>query len=157
MLYQTQHSIQINKVTLESGSDLNFPAHIHDNFEIIIAAAGEMEITVAGIKYTVSGNEAILVFPNQIHEIKTPNHAEHTILIFSPQLVKAFSKRFENFVPKNNKFYLNNFYIDKISEFDNTKNLLEIKGLLYSICGEFDKNAEYMDFKYDGQNLLFKI
>ncbi len=157
MLYQTQHSILADKATLESGSDLNFPTHIHNSFEVIIASAGEMEITVAGNKYTISGNESILVFPNQLHEIKTQNHSEHTILIFSPQLVKTFSKRFDNFVPKSNKFYLDDFYIDKISKFDNKKSLLELKGLLYSICGEFDKNAEYIDFKGDGQNLLFKI
>ncbi|MBQ3041364.1 MAG: helix-turn-helix transcriptional regulator [Clostridia bacterium] len=157
MLYQTQHSILPDKATLESGNDLNFPNHIHNSFEIIIATDGEMEITVQGIKYTISGNECVLVFPNQLHEIKTPSHAEHTILIFSPQLVKTFGNRFENFVPKNNKFYLNDFYIDKISRFDNKKSLLELKGLLYSICGEFDKNAEYTKFKGDDQNLLLKI
>ncbi len=157
MLYQTQHSILPDKATLESGSDLNFPTHIHNSFEIIIAPAGEMEVTVAANKYTVSGNEGVLVFPNQLHEIKTPSHAEHIILIFSPQLVKSFGGRFENFVPKSNKFYLNDFYIDKISKFNKEKSLLELKGLLYSVCAEFDKNAEYMDFKGDGQNLLFKI
>ncbi|MBR2296412.1 MAG: helix-turn-helix transcriptional regulator, partial [Clostridia bacterium] len=55
------------------------------------------------------------------------------------------------------KFYLNDFYIDKISRFDKKKSLLELKGLLYSICGEFDKNAEYTKFKGDDQNLLLKI
>ena len=116
-----------------------------------------MNVTVAGKRYTVSGNECVLVFPNQLHEIKTEEYAEHSILIFSPQLVRAFSKRFETQVPKNNKFYLDDFYIDKIKGYDCKKSTVELKGLLYSICGEFDKNAEYVEFKGDGQNLLLKI
>ena len=157
MLYQTQHSILPDKATLESGNDLDFPTHIHNSFEIIIASVGEMNVTVAGNKYTVSGNECVLVFPNQFHEIKTPSHAKHIILIFSPQLVKSFSKTFDKFVPRSNKFYLNDFYIDKISKFDSKSSILELKGLLYSICAEFDKNAEYVDFKGDSQNLLLTI
>ena len=139
------------------GEDLTFPSHIHNSFEIIIATEGEMEVTVVGKKYTILGNECILVFPNQIHEIKTEKYSKHIILIFSPQLVRAFSKRFEMQIPKNNKFNLDKFYIDKISNLDNKNTTVELKGLLYSVCGEFDKNAEYTEFKGDGQNLLFKI
>ncbi|MBO5338731.1 MAG: helix-turn-helix transcriptional regulator [Clostridia bacterium] len=157
MLYEIQHSIIADKVTLEAGSNLNFPTHIHNSFEIIIATDGEMEITIADNTYTILDNECVLVFPNQLHEIRTPNHAKHTILIFSPQLVKAFSKKFEAYIPKNNKFYLNDFYIDKIKKLNGKKTMLELKGLLYSVCGEFDKNAEYIEFKGDKQNLLFKI
>ena len=157
MLYQAQHSIIADKVTLESGINLNFPTHIHNSFEIIIATSGEMEITVAGKSYIISGNECVLVFPNQLHEIKTERYAEHAILIFSPQLVRAFSKKFESHVPKINKFCLDNFYINKIKCLDGKRSTVELKGLLYSICGEFDKNAEYFEYKGDGQNLLFKI
>lgn len=157
MIYQEQYSIKADQVKLEMGSDLNFPNHIHSSFEVIISTQGEMEVTVADQKYTVSENECVLVFPNQIHEIKTENHAKHLVLIFSPQLVRAFSKKFEAYVPVNNKFNLDEYHIKKIAELDNKKSTLELKGLLYSICGEFDKNAEYIEFKGDGQNLLFKI
>lgn len=157
MLYEAQHSIIADKVTLEAGSDLNFPVHIHNSFEIIIATDGEMEITIGKNVYKVSGNECVLVFPNQLHEIKTNSHASHAILIFSPQLVRAFSKRFQAYVPKSNLFNLNDFYIDKITSLDSKRTLLELKGLLYSICGEFDKSAEYVEFKGDKQNLLLNI
>ena len=40
---------------------------------------------------------------------------------------------------------------------DNNKSTIELKGLLYSICAEFDKNAEYIEFNGDKKNLLFKI
>ena len=157
MLYQTQHSVLAEKVTLERGIDLNFPTHIHNSFEIVIAKKGVIELTVAGKKYKASGNECVLVFPNQLHEIKAEAFAEHVILIFSPQLVRAFSKTFEARIPKSNRFYLEDFYIDKITKLGEKRSTVELKGLLYSICGEFDKNAEYTEFVGDGQNLLFKI
>ena len=157
VFYQEQYSIKADHVKLERGSDLTFPNHIHSSFEAIIATEGEMEITVADKKYTISGNECVLVFPNQMHEIKTECHAKHLILIFSPQLVRAYSKKFEVYVPLTNKFVLDEYYIKKISDLDSTKSTVELKGLLYSICGEFDKSVEYAEIKSDGQNLLFKI
>ena len=157
MLYQAQHSIIADKVTLESDNDLNFPDHLHNSFEIIIAKEGEMEVTVSDNKYIVSKNKCVLIFPNQLHAIKTENHARHIILIFPPQLVKAFSKKFEAFVPKSNEFILNDFYIDKIASVNSKTSNIELKGLLYSICGEFDKNAEYIEFTHPEQNLLFEI
>ena len=157
MLYQAQHSIIADKVTLEAGSDLVFPTHIHNSFEIIIATQGKIEITVASKKYTVSSNECVLVFPNQLHEIKAETHAKHAILIFSPQLVRAFSKKVEALIPINNKFCLDDFYLDKIIKLNAKQNIAELKGLLYSVCGAFDKNADYSKSKGDKNNLLFKI
>jgi AraC-like DNA-binding protein/quercetin dioxygenase-like cupin family protein len=157
MLYQTQHSITTDKVTLEAGNNLNFPDHIHNSFEIIIATEGEMTVTVLGNEYTISGNECVLVFPYQLHEIKTQSHAKHTILIFSPQLVRAFSKKIENQMPKSNKFVLNEFYIDKITTLNKEEDSILLKGLLYSICAEFDKTAKYIESKDNKQDLLLKI
>lgn len=157
MLYQTQHSITTDKVTLEAGNDLNFPDHIHNSFEIIIAMEGEMEVTVLGNKHIVRGNECVLVFPYHLHQIKTENHAKHAILIFSPHLVRAFTKKIETQAPKSNKFVLDEFYIDKITKLDKEKNPIVLKGLLYSICAEFDKTAEYVAFKSNKQDLLLEI
>jgi AraC-like DNA-binding protein/quercetin dioxygenase-like cupin family protein len=157
MLYQAQHSTTTDKVTLEAGSDLVFPTHIHSSFEIIIATQGEIEITVGSNKYTISNNECVLVFPNQLHEIKATSHANHAILIFSPYLVRAFTKKVEARIPESNKFCLSDFLIDKITKLDANHTTVELKGLLYSICGEFDKNAQYLEFNGDKDNLLFKI
>lgn len=157
MLYQAQHSTIANKVTFESGIDLVFPTHIHNSFEIIVAIQGEIEITISNNKYTISNNECVLVFPNQLHEIKAKPHARHAILIFSPQLVREFCKKTEAHIPKSNKFCLNSFYLDKIIRLNANMTTVQLKGLLYTICGEFDKNASYIKFNSDKHNLLFKI
>ncbi len=156
MLYEIHHSALSDSATLKIGSDLNFPTHIHDCFELIIATSGEMEISVGENKHTICGNECVLVFPNQLHTIKTHHHSKHSILIFSQQLVKAFSRNYEKYVPKNNKFYLDSFYINKISDIYNNNTTVELKGLLYSICGEFNKTAEYVKAKNDN-SLITRI
>ena len=157
MFYQKGHSIIANEVTVEKGTNLNFSAHIHNSFEIIIATSGKMEATVTGKKYIISGNECVFVFPNQLHEIKTEIYSEYVVLIFSPQLVMTFTKKIKNYVPASNRFYLDCLDIDKIKGLDNNTTIFEAKGLLYSICGEFDKNAAYVEFKNDKHSLLFKI
>lgn len=157
MLYQAQHSVIADEVTLEGGYNLNFPVHIHNSFEIIIAPEGEMEVFVGEKSYTISGNECVFVLPNQLHEIKTKKYAKHSILIFSPQLVKTYAKKIEALVPRSNSFFLDSFYIDKIINLNKKRTTAELKGLLYSICGEFDKNADYIESKKDKQNLLLKI
>ena len=157
MFYQKGHSIIANEVTVEKGINLNFSAHIHNSFEVIIAISGSMEATVAGKKYIISENECVFVFPNQLHEIKTEIQSEYVVLIFSPQLVMTFTKKIENYVPKSNKLYLDWIYIDKIKRLDINTTILEAKGLLYSICGNFDKNAAYIELKNDKHKLLFKI
>lgn len=156
MLYQIQFSVLPDMATLKVGGDLNFPAHIHNSFEIITATSGEMEITVGDSTYTICENECVLIFPNQIHKIKTPHHSTHALLIFSPHLVSAFSKNHEDRIPKSNKFNLDSFFVNRIIDVAKYKTAVELKGLLYSICGEFNSTAEYIKSKKDN-DLLFRI
>ncbi len=156
MLYEIHHSTLSNEAILWHSTNLNFPAHIHSSFEIIVATKGEAEVTVGENKYTIRGNECILVFPNQFHQIKTAEHSELAILIFPQHLVKAFSQSCEDYVPKNNKFNLDSFFINRIINFEKYKATIELKGLLYSICSEFNSTAEYIKSK-NNNALIFKI
>lgn len=156
MLYEIHHSTLSNEAVLWRNTNLNFPAHIHNSFELIIAAKGESEVIVGEKKYTVCGNECVLVFPNQLHQTKSNENSELAILIFPQQLVKAFSQSYEGYVPKNNKFNLDSFFINRITNFKKNKTTIELKGLLYSICSEFDSTAEYIKSK-NNNDLIFKI
>jgi len=157
MLYETKHSVRGDHISIERGRNLNFPTHIHSSFEIIIAKEGEMKITISDRQYIVREGEGVLVFPNQLHEIKTEKSACHIICIFSPQLVRAYSKVFDSKIPKSNSLIIDKFYIDKLEKINNEMSTMELKGILYSICSEFDKVAEYEDYSGDKRNLLFKI
>ncbi|MBO5211976.1 MAG: helix-turn-helix transcriptional regulator [Clostridia bacterium] len=157
MIYQTKHSVNADSVVLEKGIDLNFPAHIHRNFELVIATEGELLVTVGKKDYLLRKGDSVLIFPNQIHELKTPKLSAHTLCIFSPQLVRAYGNIFDSKIPESNKFLLDKIYQNQISDINEEKSILELKGLLYSVVAIFDKQATYTSVEKDKKDLLFTV
>lgn len=157
MFYQSQHSFDADAVKFESNVDYNFPAHLHNNFEFIKVTSGEMEVSVDKVTYSMKEGDCLLVFPNQVHKFVTPEHSSHFLCIFSPKLVQAYSVSFVDKLPVSNIFKLDDFYVRKLEELKDNYSIIEIKGLLYSICGAFDKTAEYRDKGEDKDQLLSKI
>ena len=116
-----------------------------------------MVITIEKTAYSLKAGENILIFPNQVHEIATPKHSSHFLCIFSPKLVQAYSTFSMDKLPVSNLFKLDEYYVRKIIQRNEEFSLIEAKGLLYSICGEFDKNAEYKPKGESKDELLAKI
>lgn len=157
MLYQQDNSLS-EHLKFENGRDFNFPLHLHGNFELIVVTEGTMNIIVDKNKYVLHEKDALLIFPNQIHELYTPEHSRHFLCIFPPMFVQAYNKVFLFSEPKDAMFRLDDFYIQKfISLCENGASLISVKGLLYSICAEFDKNASYIAKNNDSKGLIEKI
>ena len=135
----------------------NFPLHLHENFELITVRDGEMTVTVEQTEYHLKKGDAVLVFPNQPHSLHTSTYSEDQICIFSPHLVTAYKNTFSKKLPKNNLFRPTPFYLDTLFSLNEDSNALQIKGILYSICAEFDSAAEYTECKNKEENLLMKI
>ena len=154
MFYQFNHLGSPDYVKIESGNDFNFPPHLHQCFEIIIIKSGEMKITVNSNKYILKENDALLIFPNQIHSLESEN-SEHILCIFSPQMVNSFSSKIADKMPKSNKFTVDSYIINSLKNID-TYSHIEKKGVLYLICGMFDRIAEYKDSERDKENLILK-
>lgn len=157
MFYQAQHSFNADGVKFESNIDYNFPAHLHNNFEFINVKSGEMNVTVDKVTYALKAGDSLLVFPNQVHEFVTPTHSSHSLCIFSPKLVQAYSVSFLDKLPVSNVFKLDDFYVDRLDELKDNYSIIAMKGILYSICGVFDKNAVYKNKGDDKDRLLSKI
>ena len=157
MFYQSQHSFDANSVKFESNVDFKFPAHLHNDFEFITVTDGEMVVTVEKTEYQLKTGDCLLIFPNQVHELDTPNHSTLVWCVFSPKLVQAYSTFVTDKVPASNKFELDEYYVRKITDRKERLSHIEAKGLLYTICGEFDKQAEYMPKGARGDELLTKI
>ena len=136
MFYEYNHLGSPDYLKIEKNNNFSFPSHLHQCFEIIIILSGEMEITIDGKKHTLKKGEASLIFPNQIHELKSQK-SEHVLCIFSPRLVQAYATKIT----------------DKIDAASPTLK----KGILYSLCGRFDECAEYTTKKTDQKNLIHKI
>jgi len=156
MFYQSANSLGANLWKLERNENLNFPFHLHTSFEWITVTEGEMIITIDKIPYTLTSGDALLIFPDQVHSFETPVHSAHVLCIFSPKLVQAYTNSIRDKLPISNLFRPSRFYVDRLS-CDPPISEFEIKGLLYSICGEFDRGASYTERRRERDGLLSKI
>ena len=143
MFYESQHTLAADYFHSASNTNQNYPAHLHHCFECICVRSGGMLITVGTNEYNLTAGDAVMIFPNQIHSLKTPSRSENVLCIFSPELVSAYSSGLSGMLPENNLFRPDEFYINKISESREEKSKAFLKGLLYSLCAEFDRNATY--------------
>lgn len=157
MFYESKNSLYSDLFKIECGRDFSFPMHLHASFELITVTDGEMAVTVDGFEYLLTRGKAVLVFPNQLHSFLTRDHSEHCLCIFSPQLVRAYGGIFVDKLPKSNLFCPDPFYLDALFLGGAEGGTLRLKGLLYSICAEFDSEAEYIARKSDEQSLLMKM
>ena len=104
MFYQYNHLGSADYLKIEKNENFSFPPHLHQCFEIIIILSGQMKITVDGKQFVLEKNDAMLIFPNQIHELES-TESEHVLCIFSPRLVQAYSAKITDKIPINNKFF----------------------------------------------------
>lgn len=156
MFYQFQHFGLSDYLCKEYGKDFNFPIHLHNSFELITVIAGEMEVCIEDKIYTVHPNEAVLIFPNQLHSL-TSIHCQHMLCIFSPDIVSSFFNQYHDKIPTTNKFNLDKFYFDKLKMIDENSPAFNKKGLFYSICSSFHEQVVYTDSNNDDKNLLYQI
>lgn len=156
MFYQFNHLGSPDYLKIESGKNFSFPPHLHQCFECIVIRSGEMCVTVDGQYFDLSAGEAMLIFPNQIHALQSEK-SEHTLCIFSPRLVQAFATKLADKVPMQNKFSPDAYLIEALCALSTASGTVEKKGVLYSLCGQFDKTATYRQRQSDKEKLLFRI
>ena len=143
MFYESQHTLSADYFHPAINRDMDYPAHLHHCFECICVTDGEMLIAVGSREYRLAKGDAVMVFPNQIHSLKTPEYSENVLCIFSPELVSAYSSGLSGFLPESNSFSPDRFYVDKLIGIGNHPDKTALKGLLYSLCAEFDRGAKY--------------
>ena len=143
MFYELKHPMTADYFKVEEGENFEFPAHMHHCFEILCVTEGEMTAEVDGIPYLLAAGESLLIFPNQIHSMRTPEgrQSRHILCLFSARLVSAFTEKTSSKIPDSNLFSLNDFYIRQMKSLSGSK--IALKGFLYSVCGIFDESASY--------------
>lgn len=156
MFYEFSHLGSADYFKIEKGYNFNFPPHLHQCFELIIIRSGQMQLTVDNNTYCLKKNEAALLFPHQIHSLES-EASEHMLCIFSPQLVQTYTTETLGTIPKNNKFLPDTYLINVLDHMEAESTATEKKGILYSFCGQFDKNAVYISRQSDSQKILYKI
>lgn len=161
MIYQIENSMQGDAIEIMRAKAVSFPPHMHNSFEFVAVVGGRMSITVdESKKYELSEGEAILIFPNQLHEFVGDGSGEYLCVIFSASFVEAYSSVFSSSVPVDNKILSPDYHIGKVSEIlesEGHKKRLFLKAAFYSLCADFDENAEYEPKKNNNHSLIAKI
>ena len=156
MFYQFEHFGKGEHFRKETGENFNFPIHMHNSFELIVILSGSMDVTVGTTEYTLNENEAVLIFPHQLHALSSLQ-SKHILYIFSPELVKAYSAKVLQKSPASNKFRMDGNLLSLLLQTDEDSSTVAKKGALYSVCAAFDKASEYTGKAKDKNNLLYRI
>ena len=156
MFYQFNHLAMPGYLKIESGSNFCYPPHLHQCFEVIVILSGEMHVEVDGTTYHLKKNQGVLIFPNQIHSLESVK-SEHVLCIFSPDLVQEFSTGVIGKNPVDNLFCLDDYLVDALHNLKVTSTITQKKGVLYSICAQFDNNRLYENRQVDKDGVLNKI
>ena len=156
MLYQSTHTATSDYMKIEEGCNFSFPSHMHQCFEIIIILQGEMHITVDGKEYTLHKQDALMIFPHQMHSL-TSVDSRHLLTIFSPQLIRAYASRHTEHVPENGQFLPDPYLIDTLQRMTASASLIEKKAILYSLCAMYEACATYRMRESDHNDLLGRI
>ena len=78
---------------------LNFPAHVHEEIELVLTIKGGGTAFCDGKKYELKSNSFFLAFPNQVHHYQECKEGEYIILIIKPSVLLSFNNLFSNGVP----------------------------------------------------------
>lgn len=161
MFYEHKRSQMGDRLTFITDRNLCFPPHLHDSFEYVYVTSGVVRITVDGAAYTLKAGEALLIFPNQIHEYETQGESSHFLALFSPQLVRTYSKAYEGKVPSDALFIPSSTLCTTaealLLRYRESTPLLEAKAFAYTVCAEFDREKEYVKRQGDTLGLLERI
>ncbi len=156
MFYEFNRHGSGNYFVKEYGENFDFPPHLHLCFEFIAVLFGEMKITVDMHEYVLKAGEALFIFPNQLHSIESKN-SRHVLCIFSPDLIQAYSVKTEKRIPTDNFFIPDPYLIKVLDDMSEDAKSFHKKGLLYSLCSQFDRTARYIEKDTSRSNLLSKI
>lgn len=118
--------------------------------------SGEMTVTVDNSEYTLKCGESVLVFPNQLHSLQSRS-SKHMLCIFSPELVKAFSSKIRSRIPIKNTLSVDSYLVKALDNLLPSSSVTEKKGVLYFLCAQFEKSAEYKERNNFEDELLYKV
>lgn len=154
MIYEVHNSFDTNLCAVGHNQNWSFPFHSHRGFEFIMITAGKMEISIDKHSYILEENEAVLIFPNQIHSLKNISNSEDVFCTFSKDLVNYFSTTHNHELPKSNFFKVDAEWKQRILHLKTETSVNMIKSILYFLVAEFEKNAEYAEIQENSSDAL---
>ena len=82
------------QITYLKRENANFPAHIHDDIELMYVKEGSGVACCDGKKYLLTKGSLFLVFPNQVHHYADFEPGEYWVLIVKPTVLFRYGELF---------------------------------------------------------------
>lgn len=131
----------------------NFPLHFHRAYELIYVKEGSLTVFVDKTKYLLERGSLLFLFPNQIHEFKTPESSEITVVLFSPELIGHFYMNHKGVIPEDNRLY-----VEKELDVKKLETIYSRKSFLYALCDELIHKTIFIPVNQSAQmTVLYKI
>lgn len=89
------------KITFHRTAYLNFPAHVHDDIELVYVRQGGGIAWCDGKKYSLTPGMCFLTFPNQVHRYTDCEKGEYVLLILKPSMLLRYQGVFMEGAPEN--------------------------------------------------------
>lgn len=89
------------QIAFRSIPNLNFPAHVHDDIELVYVRQGKGVAWCDGKKYSLSPGTWFLAFPNQVHRYTEFEKGEYVLLILKPSALLRYQGVFMEGAPEN--------------------------------------------------------
>ena len=83
-----------NTLIFEYRNNLDFPAHIHEDIELVYVVNGGCEAYCDGNKYTLANRDFFTVFPNQVHHYCNTQPGRYILLIIKPKDLLSYNSVF---------------------------------------------------------------
>lgn len=120
-----------SKIRFRLQHGVNYPAHIHEDIELIYVKKGHCVAFCDGRKYVLEENTYFLVFPNQVHHYAECVPGEYYVLVLKPSRLLGYGEVFLEGVPTS--------AVCCLEENDNTVYLME---------------SAYEEFRRDGYSRI---
>lgn len=83
-----------------------FPAHLHRQIELMVVLEGSLTVTADHKEYIMSAGDGMILFPNQVHSLCTPESSKIFLCIFEESFCHSYQKFFSNSRPVSPLFHL---------------------------------------------------
>lgn len=127
-----------SKIIFDKKSNPDFPAHVHDDIELVYTKHGRGTAYCDGKKYTLTDGTWFLAFPNQVHHYADCADGEYWVLIMKPFDLLRYGQVFMKGVPDSAVYCFENGQDDALGF------LLETAYREYDRDGYSDVIAAYL-------------
>lgn len=81
--------------------NMNFPAHLHDDVEMLYCLEGGIRVTIMGETRLITPGECAVIFPERVHSYLSEDNSRILLLIFGTSMSGTYGRTIQKYYPEN--------------------------------------------------------